>query len=109
MGIAMGMAAVSAVAPGAMSSVAQRVHPVRERAVDAPPAVEEIAPPHFIPVARRPHRLAGGFVVQDDNHVSWQPAVDVERVVLAGMVLSAAVGAAAVMDEPGVAMPSSAP
>jgi hypothetical protein len=48
--------------------------------------------PRFVPVERGPHRLAGGFVVSHDG-VTWRPAVDVERVLLTGLRLGAAVAA----------------
>ena len=51
-----------------------------------------VSSPRFVPVERGPHRLSGGFIVGHDD-ITWRPAVDLERVLLTGLALGAAVAA----------------
>jgi hypothetical protein len=71
------------------STTSPPVHAVQPQSHDR----SDDAPlPRFLPVERGPQRLAGGFVVGHDD-VTWKPAVDLERVILTGLGLGAAVAA----------------
>jgi hypothetical protein len=75
--------------PGA-STTAPRVHAVQPQPHHD--GSDDMPSLRFVPVERGPQRLAGAFVVDHDD-VMWKPAVDLERVILAGLGLGAAVAA----------------